>query len=320
MTIATETFIPMFNREITMAKAIETSAPTVLVIGATGQTGRLIVEELDRNPGGVRVRIGSRQREQVEKMRSEGRDAVYLDLDDPQTFPAALYGVDRLYLLTGYTVAMLAQSKTLIDAARKSGVQHIVHQGIFGEWDTTDPHFAWHQLIERYIEASGIAWTHLHPNVFMEYLLSTSPPIGDSFSVFWGNRRVGWIALKDLAAVAATVLREGPDKHGGKDYWMSTEVLDGPQVAAILSEVLGRQIRSEIKQPDDFKALFTSGKIQVESWYAEGGVEFMRQVVDGRMGYIGSVRDDVPYVTGRAATTLREWASENRERLLEAIG
>jgi len=49
-----------------------------------------------------------------------------------------------LFLLTGYTVDMLVQSKTLVDAAKKAGVRHIVHQGVFGQWDCTDPHFAWH--------------------------------------------------------------------------------------------------------------------------------------------------------------------------------
>lgn len=55
-----------------------------------------------------------------------------------------------------------------MNAAEKAGVQHIVHVGVFAEWDTTDAHFAWRQLIEKHIEASGIAWTHLYPNMFME--------------------------------------------------------------------------------------------------------------------------------------------------------
>ena len=94
---------------------------------------------------------------EVERLRGEGKEAVHLDLDDPSTFALALAGVDRVFLLTGYTVAMLTQSKTLVDAAKKAGVKHIVHVGIFGEWDCTDPHFAWHQLIESYIKASGLA-------------------------------------------------------------------------------------------------------------------------------------------------------------------
>jgi nucleoside-diphosphate-sugar epimerase len=149
-------------RYLIMTK-IDKTKPIVLVLGSTGQVGKLIVEALSHAKE-VQVRVTSRRSEQVEALRQKGQDAVYLDLDDPRTFAGALAGVDRLFLLTGYTVAMLVQSKTLIDAAKKAGVQHIVHLGIFGEWDCTDPHFAWHQMIERYIEASGMAWTHLHPN------------------------------------------------------------------------------------------------------------------------------------------------------------
>ena len=192
-------------------------------------------------------------------MKAAGKDAVHLDLDDPQTFATALAGVDRLFLLTGYSVDMLVQSKTLVDAARKAGVGHIVHQGIFGQWDCTDPHFAWHQMIEKYIEASGIAWTHLHPNVFMDNLLTFSAPRGGTALSFFGEQRVGWTALKDLAAVAATALRQGPRRHGGQDYWLSPEVHTAQQVADILSDVLGTKMRCEIQSPDALAKMIGDG-------------------------------------------------------------
>ncbi|MCY0852614.1 NmrA family NAD(P)-binding protein [Cupriavidus sp. D39] len=174
------------------------------------------------------------------------------------------------------------------------------------------------QLVETYIEASGIAWTHLHPNMFMENMLTLFAPRADTITVYWGTERTGWVALDDLADVAAKVLTDGPAKHGGQDYWMSTEAANGPAIAAIIGKVTGRDIRAAIKRPEDFKQLFLSGSIEVESWYAEGAVEFVCQVYDGRMGYIGGVRDDVPYVLGRQAKSFPEWAEENREALVAA--
>ena len=206
-----------------------------------------------------------------------------------------------------------------MDAAKKARVQHIVHQGIFGEWDCTDPHFAWHLMIETYIKASGLAWTHLHPNHFMDNLLGIMPIKGGTFPMYCGDRRIGWVAAKDLAAVAAAVLRDGPERHGGQDYWLSTDVLSGPEVATVLTDVLGKEVRCDVKGPDDFKAFFTSSNIPIERWYAEGVVEFMRQVMDARMGYIGTIRDDVPFVTGRPSTGLRQWATEKRDLLLKAV-
>jgi NAD(P)H dehydrogenase (quinone) len=290
--------------------------PVVLVLGTTGTVGQHLIADFDREPGDVQVRWAARRPEQVDELRAAGREAVRLDLDDPSTFAHALHGVDRVFLLTGYTVAMLTQSKTLVDAAVKAGVSHIVHQGVFANWDTTDPHFVWHQMIEKYIEASGIAWTHLHPNVFMDGLASMIAAGDGTFPVFYGDRRVGWIAAKDIAAVTATVLRQGPARHAGKDYWLSTEVASGPEAAAIFSDAVGREIRCDVRGPDEFKASLESRTPPIESWYAEGGVEFTKQVLDARMGYIGTVRDDVEFVTGLPSTGLREWALENRDALL----
>jgi len=151
----------------------------------------------------------------VAQLKSEGKDCRFLDLDDPRIFALALAGVDRVFLLTGYTVAMLTRSKTLVDAARKAGVSHIVHVGVFAEWDTTDAHFAWHQMIEKYIDASGIAWTHLHPNMFMEVFTGFQIPKNLTYTGYWDDRRIGYIASSDIAAVATEALVEGPRRDGG---------------------------------------------------------------------------------------------------------
>jgi NAD(P)H dehydrogenase (quinone) len=83
---------------------------------------------------------------------------VFLDLDRPETFREALTGVDRLFLATGYTVAMVHQSKTIVDAAADAGASFIVHLGIFGNGRMTYPYATWHEVVERYIEGSGAAW------------------------------------------------------------------------------------------------------------------------------------------------------------------
>jgi NAD(P)H dehydrogenase (quinone) len=294
---------------------VSSKKPTVLVLGLTGQIGKLVVQELEQSPD-VHLRLSSRRLEEVERMCREGKEAVHLDLDDSNTFALALAGVDRVFLLTGYTVAMLTQSKTFVDSAKKAGVNYLVHLGIFGEWDCTDPHFVWHQLIESYVKASGLSWTHLHPNVFMDNLLGATAPKADQLTLYWESRRVGWVAVSDIAAMAAAVLHQGPEKHHGRDYWMSIEVLDGSEVAAILSDVTGRRIAFNPRGPDDFKALVSSPSSAAEPWYAEGGVDFMRQVCDGRMGYIGTIRDDISYVLGRPALTFREWASAHKEAFI----
>src|SRR5260370_19338067 len=150
---------------------MENKKRRVLVLGSTGLTGNAIAAELDDASDRVEVVRASRDPDVVERWRAGGRSAVRLDLDDARTFASALEGIDRLFVMTGYSVAMTHQTKTITDAAADAGVGHIVHLGIFGNGRSTDPHFAWHELVERYIEGSGVPWAHLHPHMFMQNLL-----------------------------------------------------------------------------------------------------------------------------------------------------
>lgn len=296
-------------------KNIENS--TVLILGASGTIGKQVVKELKDT--GVNIRITSRKTDEVAQLTATGHDCRFLDLDDPTTFAFALAGVDRVFLLTGYTVGMLTQSKTLVDAAVKAGVSHIVHVGVFAEWDTTDAHFAWHQMIEKYIEASGIAWTHLHPNMFMEAITGAYLPKNLTYTTYWQDRRVGYIASSDIAAIAAKVLIDGPGRHAGKNYWLSVESFNGKEIAQLMSEVTGLEIKCEEKGLEEFKELIAAWIANgADSWYAGANIEFVKQMLDGRMSYMSMVQNDIPYILGRPAKTVREYLTENKALLIES--
>src|SRR6201987_2585290 len=129
----------------------------LLVLGVTGQVGKLVAKNLRRSD--AQFSVGTRRKANLEMLADQFGASRFIDLDDPRTFDEALKDVTGIFLITGYTVDMLVQSKTLIDAARRNGVKHILHLGAF----TTDREayatvFAWHQMIEIYIQASGVAW------------------------------------------------------------------------------------------------------------------------------------------------------------------
>jgi uncharacterized protein YbjT (DUF2867 family) len=224
--------------------------------------------------------------------------------------------------MTGYTVAMTHQAKTITDAAADAGVGHIVHLGIFGNGRSTDPHFAWHELVERYIEGSGVPWTHLHPHMFMENLLSVFA-LRDG-RLLWpaGDKPTGWIAGEDLASVAAKVLTEGPDAHAGKGYWMSTDVLNGAQAAVILSEALGQTITADVLTPEEMLQALSDGVVSppsfMEGHYALSTLEWLQQTYDGRMDYSAVTTTTVEDLLGRPPMHLAEWAAVHRDELLAA--
>ncbi|AXC10199.1 hypothetical protein ACPOL_0840 [Acidisarcina polymorpha] len=295
--------------------------PRILVLGSTGRTGKAVIANLEHMRDSVEVIYSSRNSEQVEAWKREGKEAVHLDLDIPQTFPAALVGIDRLFLATGYTVAMVHQSKNIVDAAADAGVQFIVHLGIFGNGRMTDPHFAWHEMVERYIEGRGVAWAHLHPHFFMDNLLTTTPIVDGKFFWFAGDQPVGWIAPDDLAAVAAQVLAEGPKRHSGKQYWLSTDVLNGTEAAAEIAAGLGQPVHGVVLTPKDLIAQVTAGAItfppSIEATYAASMLEWVRQTYEGLLNF-GGVTTTVEDLTRRKPLRLRQWVEQNREAVLAA--
>lgn len=282
----------------------------VLVIGASGRVGSQVVAELQSHGQGIELRVATSRPQQAEQWRDEGRDAVVLDLNDPQTFPGALKGVDRVFLLTGYTSDMLYQSKKLTDAAVEAQVKHIVHLGVFSCGCDSIPHFTWHDLVETYIKASGIAWTNIHPNVIAESILDTKPSMQEasSFTIFSGDTPQGWVFVEDIAQVSAAVLREGPAKHASADYWLSTEVLTGSEVADVFSRTAGRKISCNYVSIEEMASRVAAIPSASVRSYMESAVITMKLTAEGKMLCQTTVRDDVMKVIGRPGITMGEWA------------
>jgi NAD(P)H dehydrogenase (quinone) len=293
------------------------SASNLLVLGVTGQVGKLVAQNLKRSEANFSV--GSRRKAKLEELAHQFGASRFIDLDDPRTFDDALKDITGIFLLTGYTVDMLVHSKSLIDAARRNAVNHIVHLGAFTrERDCYATVFAWHQMIEIYLQASGVAWTNLHPNMFMQNLLSSAAVKGGRYS-YYTSKALGYTALEDVAESAAVILMEGPKQHSGKDYWFSADVLTPNQVAEALADATGHKFIAAVRNAESFQNDAEQPGSIFEPAYAKGGLEFFRYVEDGRMAYVGSVKDDTKTILGREPLLLREWAKLHANELLEIV-
>lgn len=292
---------------------MSSSKPAVLVLGATGRTGSHLIRllEQDRGPDDLEIRVAVRKPEQADPFTKRGIQAVHLDLDDLSTYESALHGVQRLFMVTGYTVDMLSQGKNLTDAAKDAGVEYIVHVGTFHQPGRPQTklirHYIWHQLVETYIEASGIAWTHLLPNAFMQNFFGAVQD--NKLRMFFGHERVGLVDCFDLARVAAAALRE-PQKHAGERYFLSVEALTMTEAAQILSEELGKPITYEPLPASDLRKLPIGQTM--EPAYFECIVRQMELLQAGKLPDFADVYDNIPQIIGQKPITFREFVQNNR--------
>jgi NAD(P)H dehydrogenase (quinone) len=151
----------------------------------------------------------------------------------------------------------------------------------------TYPYATWHEMVERYIEGSGVAWSHVHPHFFMDILLAASPVVDGKLYWFMGEQAVGWVAPEDVAAVAAKVLTDGHERHGGNQYWLSTDFLNGTQAAAEISKGLDLSVKAIVLTPDDLVKEVSNGAMKlpsfVEATYGASILEWVRQTYEGRL-------------------------------------
>lgn len=224
--------------------------PRVLVLGATGKVGGAVVSLL-RDDATIETIAAARDPSRAAGL---GVPVIHLDLDRIETFAPALAGVDRLFMATGYTIDMLRQSKDLANHAKRAGVSQIVHLGACGDDDTRVAHYGWHQFVERYIEWTGVTFTHLRPEIFMQNLLGYGGErvVNDGvLRHYVGQARMSWVDCDDVAAVAAVCLRD-PVAHAGRTYRMGYEARTYADIAEILSSTLGQPFRYEPRPADEF--------------------------------------------------------------------
>lgn len=289
-------------------------ARRVLVTGATGTVGGAAMRILREHAaaGTIELLGAARGQQGAEKLRKEGLEPVHLDYDAPETLRPALVGVDAIFLVTGYTVDMLVHSKRMLDAARAEGVGHVVHLGALAAEDTPFAHFAWHQMIERTIEAMGFGWTHLRPNFFIDTVWNGFRQRPDRIVHFVGDRRVSFVSALDMAAVAAEALRE-PDVHSGKTYPLAVEALTFAEVAAILSEVTARPVEYRPRPAADLLPIML--RQGAEPVYAASLAAGIAATERGEMPMSDAVFDTVERVTGRKPTGWREFAINRMSEL-----
>lgn len=294
---------------------IQKNKDNVLIIGATGQVGSKVIDSLITNKADVNIVAAIRSEKQQESFKSRQINTTFINLDDSSTHLTALEGIDTVFLLTGYTVDMLTQSKTILDNAKKAGVRNVVHLGACGRDDTSVAHWAWHQMVERYIEWHGFTFTHLRPEAFMQNILrygGKSTAEKGVLNAYLANAKQSWVDVEDIALVAAKVI-ESPAKHSGQTYRLGYDAKNYAEIAELMTDIIGKPYTYIALPPEDFlHDMIAAG---AEMSYMTCVYEHWKLYANGLIPGADEVFDNFYAITGKQPTKWPEFIAKHKEQL-----
>jgi uncharacterized protein YbjT (DUF2867 family) len=278
----------------------------ILVTGASGLNGSKLVARLAATGHAVRALV--RRPPSADFFPAKGVEVVQGDLLDPVAMALALRGVDHAMLISSSTPDMLEVQSAFITAAKSAGVSHIVKlSGIMPELDSPFRFARMHGEIEKRLEDSGVAFTHLRAGEFMNAYFRQVPNIVGKGTLFlpMEEARIASIDVDDIVEVATKVLTDSG--HEGKTYRLT-----GPQansmdeIAELLTNATGKAIRYVNISPED------ASRAQLAAGFPPYLVDALAELfAERRRGKESHVYDDAAVILGRPAKDFGAFAARN---------
>ena len=277
----------------------------ICVTGSGGTVSSELIKQLES--ANAPFRAAHFSNEKAEAARARGIDAVIIDYNRPETLQAAFQGCDKLFLLGPNVLNQTQFELNAIEAAQAVGVQHIVKQSVLGAEEEAFSLALVHRPVEKAIESSGLAWTFLRPNSFMQNVVTYMGETIKAKAAFYsasGEAKISHVDVRDIAAVAVQALTE--PTHVGKAYTLTgPEVLTYDEFADELSKVLGRPISHINLPPSDLK----QGMLAVGM-----PEEIADQMLDLERYYredqASRITNDIKQVTGREPGRFADYVRE----------
>jgi len=284
----------------------------ILVIGGRSKIGSALILELMSR----RDQVKALMRPGEVGSFPEGVKTVGGDLADTGSLAAAMRGADEVFLLCGPVENEYALNRNAIDAAASANVRLLVRSSILGGDGSAQSTFASdHGACDDYLRDSGLDFTIIRPNLFLQNITETTIPSIDTDGRFYvnaGDARISMVDTRDVAAVAAVALTE--PGHENKEYDVSgPEALSYADVATAIGELQGRSV-SYVEADDDTTRGVLLG-YGLNGWLAGALVDLYQDYRrSGPDGYASKIIDTVQRLTGRPARSLRALLSEQPAR------
>ena len=232
-----------------------------------------------------------------------GASVARMSYGDAALARTALSGVRTLFMVSGSESAdRLDEHRTLIDSAVAAGVEHVVYTSFHGAApDCTFTLGRDHWATEKHLRASGMAFTFLRDNFYVDFLPAL---VGEDGVIRGpaGHGRCAFVAHDDVARTAAHVL-QAPARHAGRTYRLTgPQALAFDEVARIISEVEGTEVRFHDESVEE---AYESRKAwNPPPWQADAWVSTYTAIARGELDVVSG---DVEAVTGTAPMTFREF-------------
>lgn len=278
-------------------------AGTILITGPTGNIGAHLVKQLAAQ--GEKVRAAVHSMKNVDAIKGTGADFVEVDLTRRETIETALKGVEKLFLLTPLVPNMAEIGTEIVDAAKKAGVKYIVRSSGLGA--DAEPGITlgkWHRQVEKAVEASGIPYTILRPNSFMQNYINFFAYTIKTQNAFYfplGDGRVSLVDAPDIASVAAVALTESG--HEGKTYNITgPDAISNVEIAEIFSNKLGRKITYIDVSDNDARLGMKNANMQ--GWL----IDLLMELYGiQKTGYAAAVSPAVKEITGKEPISFEQF-------------
>ena len=280
------------------------AVPTLLITGATGNIGTELTKLLAAQGQPFRAMVRNPDDQSAQALRAlAGAEVVAGDFNDAVSLDQALAGIERAFLLTNSTAQAENQQLRFVAAARQAGVRHLVKQS---QWaaraDSPVRFLRYHAAVEQAIRATGLAYTFLRPNLFMQGLLAFKDAVKKQGQIFApiGEAKISAVDVRDIAAAAAASLTE--DGHENKIYDLTgPAALTHAEMAAELAAALGRPVAFvDVTSADLQHYLLQTG---MDPWQAEGLLE------DYAHYYLGEAAEVAPGVRQATGQLPRDFAT-----------
>lgn len=291
--------------------------PTLLVTGASGQLGRRVLELLLERDTGPLVAT-TRNPESLAAFAARGVRVRRADFDDEAGLEGAFEGASRALLISTDALdrpgRRLAQHRAAVRAFERAGVTHVVYTSLPNPEGSAVTIAGDHLDTERALEASRLDYTILRNNLYADLLLQSLPAVVASGQLV-DARDGGAVALvtrEDCARAAAGALASSATGRHVLDV-TGPEALTGPQIAALVSELVGKAIAHTSVPADTLAAgLRQHG---VPAVYADLIASFDREIARGRLA---AVTDTVARLGRRPPQSVRDFLIAHRAALAAA--